>query len=121
MYLDLKARRVFNREEYRDIIRPDVVSLKHYPEGPRFKQPSFWGPATLLGGLPVESAFKMKWHNLGPGQVQLRLGVVIHRSVAYLCQAYVKDSDAKDKREAAKLLLRVDLIESGRFQKRGIL
>ena len=115
----VSKRGVFTADEYRNTLRPDVVSLKAYPNGQKFKQSNFWGPATLLGGTPVADGYKMKWHNIGPGQAQLRLCVAIVRGAAYLCQAYAKDSPAKDKREAAKLLLRVDLIQSGHYEYRG--
>ena len=65
------------------------------------------------------NGYKMKWHNIGPGQAQLRLCVAMVQGHAYLCHAYVKDSDAKDKREAAKLMYRIDQIEQGHYQMRG--
>ena len=45
----------------------------------------------------------MKWHNLGPGKVQLRLGVVI----------------ASPQRELAKLKTHVNRIHSGQYVVRG--
>src|SRR2546421_13050496 len=112
-YLTLKARNVFTPEDYRDQIRPAVELLKTYPHpATHFTSNNFWGPATLRGGVAVPGGFKMKWHNLGPGHVQLRLCVAM-LDKAYLCQAFVKTDDAKDKREAANLEIRIASIRKG--------
>ncbi len=68
----------------------------------------------------------MKWHNLGPGKVQLRLCVVILESDlegkikqrAFLCTSYVKD-DKTDKREMARLKIKIQKIEDGTYKYRG--
>ncbi len=44
----------------------------------------------------------MKWHNMGQGKVQLRLGIVV-LSDFFLCRGYVKSNENVDKREMAKL------------------
>jgi len=118
-YVELVADNVFTREEYRKVLRTDVLRLKRYPDDHRFKLDTFWGPAKIRGGVAVTRGYKMKWHNIGPGKVQLRVCVAMINSTAFLCQAYVKGSDAKDKREAALLLGRIDLIEQGNFDYRG--
>lgn len=110
---------MFSREEYFSIIRPDVLLLKTYPDSEKFKNDKFWGRATLRSGEPVESGFKMKWHNLGPGRIQLRLCVALVKKTAFLCQAFVKSSKIRDKAQAALLLQRIDLIEQGFYEKRG--
>ncbi len=61
----------------------------------------------------------MKWHNIGPGNVQLRLLVVITDETAYLCNAYVKNNANKDFREMAKLKDKISLIKEGRYIFRG--
>lgn len=120
-YLDLKATNVFTKEDYSSILRPDVSLLRDYPTHEKFKNDKFWGPATLRGGVKVEHGYKMKWHNLGPGRVQLRLCVAIIKSTAFLCQAYIKGSTIRDHAEAALLLNRVDDLEQGCYERRGSL
>ena len=72
------------------------------------------------GGSEFESQIQaMKWRNIGPGRVQLRVSVAILQGRAFLCEAYVKDSDAKDKRECAKLKRRINQIASGQYRYRG--
>ncbi len=61
----------------------------------------------------------MKWHNIGPGRVQLRLLVVMVDETAFLCNAYVKSDDKKDFREMAKLKVKIELIKEGRYVFRG--
>lgn len=119
-YLDLKARAVFDRQEYKTRIRPDAELLRDdFPNNQKFKQSNFWGPATDNAKQPIANGYKMKWHNIGPGKVQLRCTVAILKGTAYLCHAYVKSSEAQDKRECAKLKARMNLISQGRFQSRG--
>ena len=118
-YLDLRNAGVFTRTDYRRLIRPDVVRLKQYPGDPKFGNGKFWSPATDKAGQAIRGGFKMKWHQVGPGRVQLRLGVMIHGKEALLCRAYVKDTVSTDKREMAKLKLHVSWILQGRHQLRG--
>jgi hypothetical protein len=120
-YLDLLHAGVFSKVEYRRVIRPDVELLASWPSHPRFASSKFWSVATDKAGRPIPGAWKMKWHNLGPGKVQLRLGVVIAGPQAVLCRAWVKDSDATDKRELAKLKTHVNRIHSGQYVVRGTL
>lgn len=74
-------------------LRPDVERLADYPGDPSFRQSRFWGPATDKGGNVIQDGFKMKWRQVGPGRVQLRLMVAVTqapadpRRRAYLCQA----------------------------------
>lgn len=69
----------------------------------------------------IQDGFKMKWRNLGPGRVQLRLAVAMHAGSAFLCHAYVKSSDSVDKREMAKLKDRIRNISLGNYTTRGTL
>ena len=45
-YLEMKHSRVFNKEEYKRIIRPDVLRLKNYPDDQKFRNDKFWSIAT---------------------------------------------------------------------------
>lgn len=128
-YIELKANAVFTDQDYRYQLRPDVELLKtddpFDPAHPKFSNSKFWGRATFSGKV-VKCGHKMKWHNLGPGKVQLRLCVVIvdsalekvKRQRAFICSAYVKD-DKTDAREMAKLKLKIQKIEDGTFVYRG--
>lgn len=122
-YLDLKHQKVFTDKEYQTILRPDAELLKQSwpPADPKFSNPKFWGPATGLGGVTIKHGFKMKWHNIGNGKVQLRLAVVIFDNKGFLCQGYVKSNDQKDKREMAKLKNRINDIANGSYHYRGLL
>jgi hypothetical protein len=119
-YLDMVQRRAFTPAEYWGTVRPDVERLKAgYPsQDPKFTLSKFWGPAQSPGGQ-VPNGFKMKWHNLGPGGVQLRLMVGLIGGSAYLCQAFVKKSSVQDKREGANLKRYMNLIAAGQYQYRG--
>ena len=119
-YLDLLSQNVFSHSDYRKILRPDVKLLKAGLPSPHteFQTSKFWGPAKSPLGM-VSNGFKMKWHNLGPGNVQLRLAVAIIAGDAYLCQAYVKKSEAQDLREGANLKHYINLIHAGRYTWRG--
>lgn len=120
-YLNLVHKAVFSRQDYKNVLRPDVelLGLGWPSPSPKFQQSVFWGPATDRGGKSIPHAFKMKWRNLGPGLVQLRLGVVLWNSAWFLCQGYVKSSAAVDKRECAMLKRRVNLISTGSYTFRG--
>jgi|GEM_PF-453827 len=67
-YLELKEKRVFTDEEYRTIIREDVLRLRAFPDDPKFKQPKFWSPAQDQNGKIIMGGYKMKWHNVGNGK-----------------------------------------------------
>jgi hypothetical protein len=117
-YLDLKHKQTFTDDEYRDTLRPDAMLLHHYPSEPKFNNRKFWGPAKAANGA-IRDGYKMKWHNIGNGTVQLRLLVVILDSVAYLCNAYEKDGPGTDKRQMAKLKDKIQKIEQGTFVAKG--
>lgn len=122
-YLNMKHTHVFSDDEYHTILRPDAELLKSgWPNAnPKFSNSKFWGPATGLSGLVIQYGFKMKWHNIGNGKVQLRLAVVIWMGQAFLCQGYIKDTEQKDKREMAKLKNRINDIVNGNYSFRGYL
>lgn len=122
-YLDLKHNQVFSDFEYQKTLRPDAEILKEgWPSSnPKFSNFKFWGPATGLGGKTIQHGFKMKWHNIGSGKVQLRLAVVILDRRAFLCQGYVKSNDSVDKRQMALLKNRINDIANGTYNYRGLL
>jgi hypothetical protein len=120
-YLELKHAGVITRRDYWTQLRPDVELLHDFPGHPKFRSARFWGPATDKSGSVIPDGFKMKWRTLASGRVQLRLCVVIHGGEALLCQAYVKDSPAIDKREAAKLKSHLRYIIAGNYTRRGLL
>ena len=116
-YLDLID--VFTPEEYEKTLRPDAECLKDFPNNPKFNNNKFWGPCKDKGGKIIHQGYKMKWHNIGSGRIQLRLLVVMTHDSAYLCNAYVKDNVNTDFREMAKLKTKIQLINDGRFAFRG--
>jgi len=117
-YLELVSRRVFSTQEYKTTIRPDVERLKTYPSDPEFQKQNFWSPAQDTGGGVLRGGFKMKWHNVGVGNVQLRLPVGIVGD-AILCQAYVKENAKQERRLLAKFKTHLQLIRMGRHTIRG--
>lgn len=120
-YQELRKSNVFSKEEFWEVMRPDVLLLKDGYPSPheKFKQPKFWGVATLNGN-PIQHGFKMKWHHIGEGRVQLRLCVVLLKGKAYICNGYVKN-DKSDLREMAKLKLKIAKINEGKVVKLGSL
>ena len=122
-YLDLKHRQVFSKQEYHMILRPDAELLKEGwpPCNSKFLNPKFWGPATGLMGKTIQHGYKMKWHNIGNGRVQLRLAVVVLNGKIFLCQGYVKSDDKIDKRQMALLKNRINDIANGTYNYRGLL
>lgn len=112
------AQQVFSKKEYKEVIRPDVELIKFFPKAPKFKNQKFWSPAQDANGMVIHDGFKMKWHNIGSGKVQLRLPVGIFTD-AILCQAYVKINDKQEKRQLAKFKTHLQLIRMGRYTARG--
>lgn len=119
-YLDLKHKRVFSSKEYKTIIRPDAELLKTYDtaRATKFKSSSFWGPFDYGNGQYVTDAFKMKWDSIGSGKVELRLGVIILGSTAYLCEAFTKNA-IPPKRAALRMENQVDAIKLGKYISHG--
>lgn len=118
-YLDLKSKNVFSSNEFSRIIKPDGLLLLAYPNDPKFNQNKFWSPAQDKSGVVIPGGYKMKWHNIGNGRVQLRLPVGIFNGMAFLCEAYVKSNDKVDKRNIAKFNVHLDLIRRGLYITRG--
>ena len=118
-YLDLLHRGVFDSAEYWDVLRPNILKLRDYPDDTLFKKSGSWGPATDRGGKRIKDGWKMKWHNIGNGKVQLRLCIGLVNGDAFLCHAYSKTSPPMDKRMAAKLKERLRLIRLDQHDERG--
>lgn len=118
-YLELKQKKAFSDEEYRQVIRPDVMRLLAYPSDPKFTQGKFWSQATQRGGGMIPDGYKMKWHQVGDGLVQLRLTVGLIGGAFYLCEAYVKSDEKFDSRMLARFKVYLELIRKGRFAIRG--
>lgn len=118
-YLELKSHQVFNTKEYRGIIRPDVLLLKEYPSEIKFTQVKFWSQAQDQNGKKIPDGYKMKWHQVGNGRVQMRLTVGFFGDNCFLCEAYVKRDDKEDRRRLAKFKVYLDLIRRGRYTVRG--
>lgn len=118
--LKLIESRVFSKKEYNEIVRPDVLLLKHFPRHEKFANSKFWGLATVRGQI-IKHGFKMKWHNIGNGKVQLRLAVAIMNQKAFLCQWYVKRDEKTDQRELNKFKIKIQKITENNYEDRGIL
>ena len=118
-YLELKKENAFSDEEYRTVIRPDVLRLKVYPNDPKFSQGKFWSIAQDGNHKKIPDGYKMKWHQVGNGRVQLRLTVGVIGNESFLCEAYVKHDDKEDKRRQAKFKVYLELIRKSRYTVRG--
>ena len=116
-YLEMKHNRVFKDEEYKKVIRPDVLRLENYPDDPKFENSKFWSIAEQDGNK-VEDGYKMKWHQIGNGKIQLRLTVGIF-SEAYLCEAYVKENPKAEKRKMAWFKVYLEKIRRDEYTENG--
>lgn len=118
-YLELRAEDAFSHEEYWSVLRPSVLLLNKYPNDPKFNQSKFWSPAQDRNGRVIPDGYKMKWHQIGNGRVQLRLTVGIFGSECFLCEAYIKKDDKVDTRKLARFKVYLDLIRQGSYTVRG--
>ncbi len=119
-YLQFKKAGTFTDQEYWRTIRPDVELLRTgipSPE-PKFQNSTFWGPAKQ-GNVVLNGGYKMKWRQMGPGKVQLRLPVMSATRKAFLCEAYVKANDKVDQRKMARFKTHMNLIAKGQYHYRG--
>ena len=48
-YLKLKEDNCFNKEEFKTIIRTDVLRLKNFPNDNKFVSQQFWCPVKISG------------------------------------------------------------------------
>lgn len=102
-YQELRRRHIFSKEEFWEVIRPDVLLLKDGYPSPheKFKQSKFWGTATFNGNA-IQNGFKMNLKRI------------------YICNGYVKN-DKSDLREMVKLKSKIDKIKEGKFVQLGVL
>ena len=117
-YLDLKHRNTFSDQEYKGTIRPDALLLKKFPNDPKFQNSKFWSPAVDHAQVRIPDGFKMKWHNVGNGKIQLRLPVGIF-SEALLCEAYAKGNPKEERRKLARFKTHLELIRRGQYTECG--
>jgi hypothetical protein len=119
-YLDLKHRNVFSSEDYWTTLRPDVELLAGGMPSPhpKFQSPTFWGPARQ-GNVIIRDGYEMKWRQLGPGKVQLRLLVTPLQKSVFLCACYEKQSIRYEQRKLARFKTHINLIAQGRYVHRG--
>lgn len=92
--------------------------LKMYPQDVKFQNSKFWSIATDVKGNKISDGFKMKWHQIGSGKVQMRLPTGIFAET-YLCEAYVKTDPKKEKRMMAKFKTHLELIHRKQFTNCG--
>jgi len=118
--LDLKKQRVFTDQEYWKELRPDALLLNNYPNNTKFNNDKFWSSTKDGKGNPIRHGYKMKWHQIGTGKVQLRLPVGLFKQ-AFLCEAYVKSNEKIEKRKLAKFKAHLQMIQSGNYTKCGVL
>ena len=117
-YLDMKHKQIFRNQEYVEQFRPNVLLLRDYLTAQEFDNQKFWSPAKYKG-KQIRNGFKMKWHQVGNGLVQLRLPVALVNDQAYLCAAYVKENKKQEARQLAKFKTQLDLIQLQRFTECG--
>ncbi len=106
------------RDFYKNILRPDVLLLRQYPNDPKFLQAKFWSIAQDTSNNKILNGYKMKWHQVGDGKVQLRLPIGIF-SEAFLCEAYIKHNDKFEKRQLAKFKFYLQRIRQNKHIERG--
>ena len=112
--------RDFSEQEYWEVLRPDILRLYQHKTDACFQNAHFWGPAETGQGKVVQDGWKMKWHNIGHGRIQLRLGVALLDGDAYLCHAWSKTS-GQDYPQGMVLKNRIQKIKEGNFSLRGVL
>ena len=114
-YLELKSKHVVTDADYRDVLKPDVMLLLKFPGDEKFRQAKFWSVAEDHNKNIIGCCYKMKWHQIGNGCVQLRLLVMIRNTQCFLCEAYVKENSKTDKRKLAKFKVYAELIKKGQY------
>jgi len=119
-FLRLLARGVLSSADYRGVLRPDLVLLQQGlpPVDPKFQAHAFWSPAKQ-GSWVIRGGYKMKWHQLGALQVELRLAVMALPGQVLLCECYDRRSPAHERRKLARLKTQMNLIAAGRYTHRG--
>ncbi|MGB0678929.1 MAG: hypothetical protein ACPGUV_04645 [Polyangiales bacterium] len=119
-YLQLVAVQAFTREEYKTVIRPDVMLLQDFPKGAKFRDARFWSHAPDPFYGVISQGYRMKWHSVGDGKRQLRLPVGMLDN-ALLFEAYIKRGPKQERRMLARFKTHLQLACMGRYVKRGVL
>ena len=114
-YLELKHKLIFDEKTYKEIIRPDVLLLGDFPHHPKFGQGKFWSVAQDKSGKVIANGYKMKWHQMGNGLVQVRLAVGIFDNECFLCEAYVKANESQEHRKLAVFKRQLSLIQNKQY------
>jgi len=117
-YLDLRHSNTISDQDYKTVIRPDVMLLKSYPLDPKFKNSKFWSIATDHASKRVTDGYKMKWHNIGNGKAQLRLPIGMFAEFI-LCEAYIKGNAKAEQRKIARFKTYLELIRRGQYTECG--
>ena len=120
-YLELKHKGAFTMAQYHQELRPAAMKLAVYPKDPFFRDSKKWGPAQDKNGVHIDYGYKLKWHNMGNGKVQLKCLVVIWNNKSFLCDSYIKTSDSLDKRRCSRLKSKIYDISQGHYYHRGYL
>lgn len=97
------------------------MRLHQYPDDPTFGQGKFWSAAQGTGPQNMGHAYKMKWHQIGNGKVQLRLTVAIFDRQCFLCEAYVKKNEKQDIRQLKRFRVHLQLIREDSYNICGVL
>lgn len=119
-YLELVTRKkIVSKDEYTREIRPDVLRLKNIETDTKFANGKFWSIAEEAGKV-IPNGYKMKWHQVGSGKMQLRLpiGHLFHKGF-YLCAAYIKSDPKKEKREMAKFKVYMQKLSQDEYNECG--
>jgi len=115
-YLNIRGI-VFTKQEFDTLIKPDVMLLRHYPSASKFQNGKFWS----IAGHGIKAGFKIKWHQIGNGKVQLRLLVGLIKQDFYLCEAYHKRNEKFEQRQLMKFKTHIALIREGKYNSCGVL
>lgn len=67
----------------------------------------------------MPNGYKMKWHQVGDGKVQLRLTVGIFNDKCFLCEAYMKENENQERRKLERFKTRLQLLRLNRYTIRG--
>lgn len=108
-------------EEYWSTVRPDIERLFQFAGEQKFRDARFWGPAESGPNRTVPEGYKMKWHNIGNGGLQLRLGVTFFAGDAWLLHAWCKTSPHVDYINGATMRARIPRLRAGEIDAIGVI
>ena len=67
----------------------------------------------------IANGYKIKWHQMGTGLVQLRLTIGIFEDECFLCEAYVKSNANMEYRKLENFRHYLKSIRDKQYLKRG--